>query len=78
MAHYFFDVRDNGVLDRDEEGMELPDLASAVHAAREAFGDRLSGPAGAGQEPAVRIEIRNDADPLPVFVLDAESAALPS
>jgi hypothetical protein len=35
MARYYFDVRDNGVLAVDEEGLELPDLqAVQIEAAR--------------------------------------------
>lgn len=30
MAHFYFHIRDNGKLIRDEEGLELPDLGAAI------------------------------------------------
>jgi uncharacterized protein DUF6894 len=36
MPRFYFDVRVNGTHGRDEEGQELPDLAAAESAAREA------------------------------------------
>jgi hypothetical protein len=71
MTRFYFDIRDNGDLRRDETGVELPDLEAAIAHARDRYADRLVGPGAAGQEPALRVEIRSAPDELPAFVLDA-------
>ena len=78
MTHFFFDIRDNGILQRDEHGEDLPDIEAAIARARARFGERLRGPGEAGQEPAVRVEIRTDPEGLPSFVLDAASIGTPT
>ena len=64
MARYFFHVKDmDGVISRDEEGQELPDLdaarAEAVSSNREMLGERIlhGGVVGPRQ-----IEIANEKD----------------
>jgi hypothetical protein len=75
MPKYFFDKRDNGVLEPDEEGMEFPDLDAAIKNARERFVGRFEGPDGDGQEPPFRVEIREEDAATPAFVLDAGTAS---
>ena len=75
MPKYFFDTRDNGILQSDKEGIEFPDLDGAIAAARERFGGRFEGPTEDGHEPAFRVEIRGEDGTIPVFILDAGTAS---
>jgi hypothetical protein len=75
MSRFYFDVRDNGELHRDEAGKDLPNLDGAIAHAIERYGGRLAGTGESGQEPSLRIEIRFDDDELPSYVLDAETAS---
>jgi hypothetical protein len=75
MPRYFFDERDNGELRHDKDGEEFDNLEAAIASARRRFEGRFEGPGEGGQEPAFRVEIRNEDRALPVFVLDTASAS---
>ena len=75
MPRFYFDLRDNGELNRDDEGKEMESLEEAIAHARKSYGDQITGPGENGQEPAFRVEIRSGDDELPSFVLDPETAS---
>lgn len=61
MAHYFFDWRDNGSLDLDEEGVTLPDLAAAKTEAYRSLLERAREISPGTERRSLSIEIRDEA-----------------
>lgn len=61
MAHYFFDWRDNGSIDVDEEGVSLPDLASAQAEAYRSLLERAREIPPGNERRSLSIDIRDEA-----------------
>lgn len=70
---FYFDTRDNGILQPDEVGEEFLDIEGAIAHARQRYGEALRGPGVDGHEPSFRVEIRSG-DDAPSFILDASTA----
>lgn len=62
MPQYFFDVQDGDGMFIDDVGIELPDMATAVHEARRALADMVRDVLRDPSGQAVVIRIRDGAD----------------
>ncbi len=60
MAHYFFDWRDNGSLDLDEDGVDLPDLAAARAEAYRSLLERARDILPGNERHSLSIDVRDD------------------
>lgn len=61
MAHYFFDWRDNGSLDLDEDGVDLPDLEAARAEAYRSLLERARDIFPGTERHSLSIDVRDDA-----------------
>lgn len=59
MPLYFFDIRDSQGVHRDETGLELPDLDSAIHEGRRALADMNRDALASGGDQVLEILIRD-------------------
>lgn len=62
MPRYFFDIRDGQDLFIDDDGMELPDIDTAIAEARRALADMMRDSLRTDGGDAVSIAIRDGAD----------------
>jgi hypothetical protein len=61
MAHYFFDWRDNGSTDLDEDGVDLPDLAAARAEAYRSLLERARDILPGSERHSLSIDVRDEA-----------------
>ena len=62
MPRYYFDVSDGAELFIDDDGMELPDMPTAINEARRALADMVRDSLRSDGADAVSIAIRDGAD----------------
>ena len=62
MPRYYFDVRDGQDLFVDEDGMDLPDMDSAIAEARRALADMVRDNLRTERADAISIAIRDGAE----------------
>lgn len=67
MPRYYFDVHDDSGAHRDDVGLELPDMDSAIAEARRALADMAREAIATGQPMPLQILIR-DGDEGPVLL----------
>lgn len=77
MPRFHFDIIDDGVIEVDEEGMELPDLAAAVKEAQRAIGKMLLENAPGKNNDSLVIQIR-DGGTVPLTTVLATISAMPA
>jgi hypothetical protein len=77
MPRFHFDVIDEGVIQVDEVGLELPDLAAAVEEAQRAIGQMLIEHAPGRNTASLVIQIR-DGSSVPLTTVLATTSAIPT
>ena len=76
MPFYYFDVRDSQGVHRDETGLELPDLDSAIREGRRALADMNRDALASGSDQVLEILIRDHGEGPVLLQLSATTEML--
>jgi hypothetical protein len=77
MPRFFFDVIDQGIIDVDDEGLDLPDLSAAVNEAKRAMSEMTLEARPGKATASLVIQVRDGPD-TPVVTVTATVATEPS